>query len=100
MDTDVSTTGQVVLAPSLSAGRDISTLRASGGNFTTATLACSGNDLAATFLGAPELPAAGQATWYIVRGENCGGHGTYDSGAPSQVGSRDAGINASAQSCP
>jgi hypothetical protein len=79
---------------------DVSTLRASGGNFTTATSACSGNDLAGVSLGAPDLPAAGQAIWYLVRGENCGGHGTYDSGAPSQIGSRDAEINASAQSCP
>ena len=45
-------------------------------------------------------PAQGQAFWYLTRGVACGGNGTYDSLAPSQVAPRDAKINASMLSCP
>jgi len=42
--------------------------------------------------------AAGQGRWFLVRAANCGGAGTYDDG--TQVGSRDAGIQASPNRCP
>jgi hypothetical protein len=46
------------------------------------------------------LPPPGGGFWYLVRGLSCGGPGTYDSGAASQIGSRDAEIAASANACP
>ena len=45
-------------------------------------------------------PAVGEVFWYVVRGRTCTGPGTYDTGAPGQTGSRDAGINAAPASCP
>ena len=38
--------------------------------------------------------------WFLVRGVNCGGSGSYDTGEPSQVGSRDAEIAGSGADCP
>jgi serine/threonine protein kinase len=77
----------------------LSQLRSSGGDFTTA--ACDANEVPSTSFtisgGAP--PAGG--LWYLVRPSNsiCGG-GTYNSGSPRQVQSRDAEIAASPTSCP
>src|SRR5262249_4129897 len=51
---------------------DAAILRSSGGNFPSATAACSANDQPATIFTATDTPAFGQATWYIVRGQNCG----------------------------
>jgi hypothetical protein len=48
----------------------------------------------------PGTPAAGQGDWFLVRGVTAGGAGSYDSGDPAQVGSRDAGIAASGNGCP
>jgi glucose/arabinose dehydrogenase len=50
--------------------------------------------------GAGADPAPGALFWYVVRGRSCSGAGTYDSGAPGQIGSRDPGINAAAGACP
>jgi hypothetical protein len=75
-------------------------LGSSGGNFTTATQACLANDQAGVSFLDATLPAAGDGFFYLVRGISCGGAGTYDSGAVSQVGSRDAEIAASASACP
>jgi hypothetical protein len=75
-------------------------LASSHGNFALATAACLGNDLTSTSVSDPAVPATGQGTWYLVRGENCAGPGTFDSGAASQVGSRDAEILASGHACP
>ena len=36
---------------------------------------------------------------FLVRGNNCSGPGTYDSGSTAQAGPRDAGINASPNAC-
>jgi hypothetical protein len=79
---------------------DVGTLSSTGGDFSAATLGCLANDQAtnsATYTG---VPALGHAFWFLVRGANCAGRGTYDSGVASQVGSRDAEINASASACP
>jgi hypothetical protein len=46
------------------------------------------------------LPAPGQGFWYLVRARNDCGVGSYDSGAPAQVGSRDPRIAQSPQACP
>jgi hypothetical protein len=78
----------------------LSPLRASGGNFTTATDACLADNTSLTSAADPSLSSPGDGPWYLVRGLNCGGNGTYDSGAASQAGSRDAEVNASSHACP
>jgi len=45
-------------------------------------------------------PAPGQALWYLVRGKNDCGYGSYDSGDPGQSGARDPLIGQSQQACP
>jgi len=79
---------------------DLNALRASSGDFTTATERCLADDLAATNASDTDTPAAEHGYWYVVRGVNCGGTGSYDSGAPSQPASRDAEIAASVHACP
>jgi hypothetical protein len=75
-------------------------LRSSGGNFTTSTINCLANDLAPTTADDTASVPVGQGFWYLVRAENCGGSASYDSGAPKQIGSRDAEIAASGVACP
>ena len=78
----------------------IGILRATAGDFAAATQECLANDTSATsFVHAPD-PAPAQGHWYLVRPVNCAGPGTYDSGAPSQAGSRDGEISAAPASCP
>lgn len=79
----------------------LSTLRASGGDFTAATQQCVASKLLATTqkVVGPN-PPAGDGYWFLVRGANCRGGGTYDTGSPRQIGSRDAEIAASAAACP
>lgn len=82
-------------------GGKLSTLRSSGGDFSASTQRCLQGKITGTSLlvgGAP--PPAGEGFWFLVRGTNCRGHGTYDSGSPRQSGSRDAEIAASQQDCP
>ena len=79
------------------------TLHATGGNFSASTDSCLANNATAPTLSYALSPTAGQGFWFLVRGTRNGcsnGNGTYDTGAPSQVGSRDPGVNASASSCP
>lgn len=79
---------------------DVRTLISSGGDFTAATLGCLANDQITNSVSYTGVPGPGQAFWFLVRGANCGGRGTYDSGVASQVGSRDSEINASVPACP
>lgn len=79
---------------------DLSTLNRSGGDFTTSTTECVADDLAATSTVYPGVPPPAAGSWFLVRGVNCGGAGTYDSSFPTQKGSRDAEINASPLVCP
>jgi hypothetical protein len=72
----------------------------SGGAYTPATDACEGRRVTGTSLPHAHVPAAGDADWFLVRAANGCGIGTYDDGSASQVGSRDAGINASTNACP
>jgi spore coat protein A len=73
-------------------------LRTTGGDFSDplTTELCLGNDLATTFVNNPGEPAAGQGYWFLVRDAA----GSYDTGVPSQVAPRDAGIAASGNDCP
>nr|MCU0253227.1 hypothetical protein [Acidobacteriota bacterium] len=74
-----------------------SRLLASGG-FAGSTDACQANDVAATSVSVPQLPAAGDALWFLVRAVNGCGAGSYGDG--TEVASRDAGIADSSQGCP
>ncbi len=78
---------------------DLGLLHSSGGDFTAATLACVADGTTSTSANFSVLPEVGTGFWILVRGDNCAGDGTYDSGDPAQVGSRDAEIEASPLSC-
>jgi hypothetical protein len=78
---------------------DLAMLRSSGGDFVTTTSACPLNNLTTTTATDSSAPAAGQGVWFLVRGENCGGKGSYDSGG-AQVGLRDDEIAGSGSDCP
>jgi N-acetylneuraminic acid mutarotase len=79
---------------------DLSILLGTRGDFSSATRACLADNLAGLTSTSSEVPVTGGAFWYVVRPVNCGGNGTYDSGDAAQAGLSDAGINASASSCP
>jgi hypothetical protein len=76
----------------------LSTLRASG--YSAATDACLGRHIADTTVSDSHVSAVGDADWYLIRAYSPCGTGTYDDGAPSQAGSRDAGIAGSPNACP
>ena len=78
---------------------DLLTLNSSGGNFTTSVGTCLANDVTSLSFLDPATPGVGGGYFYLMRATGCTG-GTYDSGAASQVGSRDAEIAASANACP
>jgi uncharacterized membrane protein len=75
-------------------------LRGSGGDFGSAVDACIQDDWTHRLYYDHETPPPGDGFWYLVRARSCGGNASYDSGAPSQVGSRDAEIYASPYTCP
>ena len=78
----------------------LSTLRATSGNFTTATTACAANDVPGmTAISVEVDPAPDDGRYYLVRATGIGCRGTYDDGSASQQGGRDAGI-AAAAACP
>jgi hypothetical protein len=79
---------------------DLMTLQSTGGDFTAATSRCLARDYASTVLPINGIPPVGEGYWFVVRGRNAAGLGTYDSGCCSQVGTRDAEIDASTSSCP
>lgn len=79
---------------------DLGTLLASGGDFSAATTACLGSALPGNSVPFTDTPPAGAGLFLLARARGCGGPGSYDSGSISQVGSRDAGVNASAGACP
>ena len=75
-------------------------LHDSRGNFSAATGTCLAANIAGTSAPDATVPAPGDGFWYLSRGSSCGGDGTYDSGAPSQAGGRDAEIALSPNACP
>ena len=79
---------------------DLDTLRTSGGNFALATAECLDNDRPTMAFLHTASPAAGEGWWYLVRGVNCGGNGTYHGGSARQHHDRDPGIAASGHDCP
>ena len=78
----------------------LAALQGSHGNFQFATQACIADKTTGTSYTTVGTPSVGDGYWFIVRGANCGGKGTYNSGSPKQVGSRDSGIAASGNDCP
>ena len=78
---------------------DLLVLRSSGGNFTTSTTSCLADDQLATSLTDAPSPAPGGSFFYLVRGSNCSGSGTYDTGSAKQIGSRDAEVDAAPIAC-
>jgi hypothetical protein len=79
----------------------LSALRAAHGDFSQATSGCAVSRTTSTTATVSVAdPPPGQSVWLLVRGADCRGHGSWDSGAPSQHGSRDAGIAASGLVCP
>ena len=76
---------------------DLKLLRSSSGDFTTATEECMADNVSGDppSLLLTEFPDPGEGFWILVRGANCKGEGSYDTGALSQVGSRDFEIDAS-----
>ena len=79
---------------------DLTLLIQTQGDFTQATTVCLADDTFQTEFEDADEPSVGGGFWYVVRGDNYDGNGTYDSLSASQVGSRDAEINASTFACP
>ena len=79
---------------------NVGVLQSSGGDYSSlgATLGCLAENSAATFVEYATVPAAGEARWYLVRPQGTGGD-TYDTGAASQSGVRDAEISGSGNDC-
>jgi len=69
-------------------------LHGSAGDFSSCTTGCLDNNRTTTSLLHTASPVSGDGFWYVVRGQNCGGGGTYGGAL------RDAGINASGNDCP
>jgi len=79
---------------------DLAVLSGTAGDFTQAIDLCVANDRAETSVLVSQAPEAGGGQFFLVRPVNCGGAGTFDSGEPSQVGSRDLEIGAALATCP
>jgi len=80
---------------------DLIQLRNTAGDFSSSTASCLAYDENRTGLTVSGAdPGLGQASWFLVRGVNCGGNGTYDSDPSMQPFSRDAGIAAASDGCP
>jgi hypothetical protein len=78
-------------------------LQSGHGNFAASTDLCIDNNSHQTSISYETNPAVGGGSWILVRGNSSvcgGGDPTYNTGAESQTGSRDPGINASASACP
>jgi serine protease len=76
----------------------VSQLRSTGGDFTYAT--CEANEVPTTTLAISGAAPPAGGLWYLVRPSSVCGVGTYNTGSPRQVQSRDAEIAASVSACP
>ena len=70
-----------------------------GGDFETNTAQCIRNNHPATRIFVSGVLDPGEGEWFLVRAVNCGGEASYDAWGGSQVGSRDAEIQASGNAC-
>jgi hypothetical protein len=71
-----------------------------GGGFITGTQTCVASRISGTSFASAVNPPAGEAFWFLVRGNSCAASGTWNSGDPGQVGSLDAAINGAPGACP
>jgi len=78
---------------------DIASLRSSGGDYSSAAVTCAVDYMDTPLFALFESPSPGEVIWYLVQGISCGGRGTFDSAGGGQIGSRDAGIDASVVGC-
>jgi len=78
---------------------ELTPLRISSAPFVAATLGCLAENLTTNSLTFSADPAANEGFWFLVRGANCGGSGTQDTGEPTQVAPRDPGIVGSGNDC-
>jgi hypothetical protein len=74
-------------------------LRTLGGDFSGATMGCIADNRTTGSVRYEGDPVPGEGLWFLLRGVNCGGAGTYDSGQPSPHAPRDPGIAASGVDC-
>ena len=78
----------------------LTTLRGSAGDFTAATDLCLADDHTGSAVDYALTPQPGEGAWFLVRGSGGAAPRTYDSLSPTQLGARDAEIDASSLSCP
>jgi PKD repeat protein len=93
--------------PQASGGRydllrgNLDALRSSGGDFSLSGVNCGADNLTGSSAVDSFVPAAGSASFYLVRAINCADqHGSYDSGSPSQAISRDSTLIGVPAACP
>jgi hypothetical protein len=80
---------------------DLEILRSSGGDFVAATGQCLADNLADTSLPYTDEPTVpGEGFWFLVRAVGLTGNGTYDTGEPGQIESRDAELETAPLGCP
>lgn len=79
---------------------DLAALRGSAGDFGSSLAACVENNSPDAASSDAVSPGPSAAWYYLVRTFGCAQNGTYDDGAISQQGSRDAEIGTSASACP
>jgi hypothetical protein len=89
------------LVPSYDVVRgDLGVLRSNGGDFSQAVLGCLGEDIARTSVDTGPGPLPGQAFFFLVRGNDCVGPGTWNEGQPGPISNdRDPEVNASPATC-
>lgn len=69
------------------------------GGLASSVTGCIGENVTANAWTHAAVPSSGDGFWYLVRGTNCGGTGTQDTGGAGQTGPRDAVIAASGADC-
>ena len=74
---------------------DLASLSATAGDYSLATETCLAAAQGDPWIESLSAPPPGGGFWYLVRDAA----GTYDTGEPSQIGSRDAEIAASGHDC-
>ncbi|HKY33510.1 MAG TPA: MopE-related protein, partial [Candidatus Polarisedimenticolia bacterium] len=78
---------------------DLGALVISGGDFGL-PVTCMINDASIPFADDGQVLPPNSGFWYMVRPVNCSGAGSYDTGSPSQIGSRDPEMATAVGSCP
>ncbi|RMF74671.1 MAG: hypothetical protein D6738_05695 [Acidobacteria bacterium] len=79
---------------------DLRTLLGAAGDYSAATTECHADNHPGTEMTIVDAVAAGEAHWYLTRGESSSGPLSYDAGDAGQAASRDTGIEAAVGACP